>query len=239
MWAATIAAALAGSAHVAASPFQVDSTGTAESVELKSSFEYRDAPSGQTLIAPKFAIAMPLGDDLEFEVGASYRNVTREAHRTAGIGDTTLEVKWRLARESEHRAAFAVIPELSLPTGSQRDGLGSGHASMIIPLVAEKHIGAYQLSGQLGYARSFGGDEESFPFGVLVTVKPLERLKVGVELAGDAPSPHPSRYELNGNVGFKWEATPRMEIHGLLGRTVRSPDSGATTRFKLVVEMHL
>ena len=153
------AAALAGVQAAQASPFMVDSTSTAEGLELKSSFEYRDTESKQTLIAPKLAVAFPLGPNLEFEVGSSYRRIERDGATHQGLADSTLEMKWRLMDESDSPIALAVIPELSLPTGSERAGLGSGHAELVLPVVVEKHFGAVMLTGQFGYARSFGGDE--------------------------------------------------------------------------------
>lgn len=77
------------------------------------------------------------------------------------------------------------------------------------------------------------------PLGVLLTTKPRDSLKLGVEIAGEAPEGRFSDSELSGNVGFKWKATPHFEIHGLLGRTLRSPEGKPTTRVKLVAEMHL
>jgi len=79
------------------------------------------------------------------------------------------------------------------------------------------------LSEKLGYARSFGGEEKFLPFGVLVTSKPFETLKVGLELAGNAPARDRSAFELNANLGFKWKVTWRAEFHGLVGRTCDLP----------------
>jgi hypothetical protein len=222
-----------------ASPFQVDSTGIAEDIELKSAFEYRDASTKRTLIAPKLAVAFPLTADLEFEVGTGYRQIERDDRSASGLADSTLELKWRVSDDSKDGVAFALVPELSLPTGSERRGLGSGHSALVVPMIVEKEIGAMMLTGQFGYGHSFGGDEDYIPLGLLVTGKPLEDLKIGLELAGEAPRDRFSDCELNMNVGFKWKATRQMEIHGLVGRTVRSPGSAPTTRLKLVAEVRL
>lgn len=234
-----VAIALAGAGSAAASPFEVDSTDTADNIEIKCAFELRESSGAETRIAPKFALAMPLSDHLEFEAGTMRREVIRDGASRSGLGDTTLEFKWRFASETHHRPALAVIPELSLPTGSEGRGLGSGHTEVSIPLAAEKSFGAYKLSGKLGYTRSFGGDKESLPFGALVTLKPVKALKVGLELAGDAPTRDLSAFKLNANFGFKWKLTPRAELHGLVGRTVRSAGTRPVTRFKLVVEMRM
>lgn len=114
-----VAIALAGVGSAAASPFEVDSTDTADSIEIKCAFELRESSGAETRIAPKFALAMPLSDHLEFEAGTMRREVIRDGASRSGLGDTTLEFKWRFASETHHRPALAVIPELSLPTGSK------------------------------------------------------------------------------------------------------------------------
>ena len=238
--AAACAAALMGTQTSTASPFEVDSTSTAEEVELKSALEHRDTSSRETWIAPKLAVAFPVTERLELEVAAGYRKVRLDGATHQGLGDSSLELKWRVVDETPHGVGFAVIPELSLPTGSERRGLGSGHAGLVVPVVMEKHLGPVTLAGELGYGLSLGGDEEEYvPMGVLVTWEPRDTLKLGVEIAGEAPADHLSHCELSSNVGFKWKATQRVEIHGLVGRTVHSPASDPTTRFKLVAEVRL
>jgi hypothetical protein len=238
--AAACAAALMGPGVANASPFQVDSTSTAEAVELKSVFEYRDTSSKRTWIAPKLAAAFPLAERLEFEVATEYRKVERDGVVHEGLGDSSLELKWRVVDETPHGVAVAVVPELSLPTGSENHGLGSGHAALVVPVVVEKRLGRLTLSGELGYGRILDdGDEAYVPLGLLVTVKPSDTLKLGMEIAGEAPANRLSDCELSTNVGFKWKATRHLEFHGLMGRTVRSPDSDPTTRFKLVAEVRL
>ena len=237
--AAACAAALIAAGSAMASPFQVDSTGTAEDIEVKSAFEYRDTSSKQTWITPKLAVAFPVTGNLEFEVGTGYRKVGRDGTTHEGLADSTLELKWRVADETPHGVGFALIPELSLPTGSESRGLGSGHAALVVPMVVEKHVGPVMLSGQVCYGRSFGGDEDYVPLGILVTTKLRDTLKVGMEIAGEAPADRFSDCALSTNVGFKWKVTRHMEVHGLVGRTVRSPGSDPMTRFKLVAEMHL
>ena len=238
--AAACAAALMGAVVADASPFRVDSTGTADAVELKSVLEYRDTSSEQTWIAPKLALALPVTERIEFEVATEYRKVELDGVAHEGLGDSTLELKWRVVDETPNGVAVALIPELSLPTGSESRGLGSGHAELVVPVVVEKRLGRMTISGELGYGRSFDdGDDGYVPLGVLVTVTPRETLKVGMEIAGEAPADHFSDCELSTNVGFKWKATRSVEIHGLVGRTVHSPDSDPTTRFKLVAEVQL
>jgi hypothetical protein len=238
--AAALAAALMGAATAHAGPFQVDSTSTTEDVKLKSTLEHRDTSSKDTWIAPKLAAAFPVNDRLEFEASTGYRKVEQDQATHEGLGDSALKFKWRVVDETPRGVAVALIPELSLPTGDEDRGLGSGHAALAVPVVIEKHLGSVTLAGELGYGRSFDGEDEGYvPLGVLVMVKPLDTLRLGMELAGEAPADHFSDCELSTNVGFKWNVTRQVEVQGLVGRTVRSPNSDPVTRFKLVAEIRL
>lgn len=130
--AAGVAALLAGSV-ASASSLQVDSTSPASDLELRPGFELRDPDAKRTLVSPKIVLGMPVTPDLEFEVATGHRRVSRDGTSESGLGDNALEFKWRLARESLGRPAFAVVPEPSLPTGLRRRGLGSGHAGLVVP----------------------------------------------------------------------------------------------------------
>lgn len=241
---AACAAALLAAGTAGASPFQTESTSIATSVELKSSMEYRDTTGKQTFISPKLAAAFPLAPNLEGEIGAQHRKVTRDSGSRSGLGDTTLELKWRFREESARGPAMAIVPEFSIPTGSERRGLGDGHAALAIPFaiskhIQAKHVGAVKLGAELGYVRSFGGDSESFPVGVLATFHPTEALEIGAELAGEADRHDMEGVPLSSNIGFKWQARKQLEIHGLIGRTVRSAGEDPMTRAKLVAEYHM
>jgi len=237
--AAALAAAPLLAPYAMASPFDVDSTSIAKTWELKSVFEYRDGAERDTAIFPKLALARPLGADLEAEIATSYRALKTNERSQYGFADSTVEMKWRFAHETQSRPAFVVAPELSLPTGNAKRGLGNAHAALVVPLVAQKSFGRFTLNGKLGYGRQFGEPhEEIFPLGVLLRYEPRDSLELGAEIAGEAPRSGWGDCELSSNVGFKWAATSRLEIHGLLGQTIRTPDSADTTRGKLVFEYH-
>lgn len=202
--AAAVAAAPIGGATAHAGPFQVDSTSTTEDVKLKSTLEHRD--SKDTWIAPKLAAAFPVNERLELEASTGYRKVERDGVAHEGLGDSALKFKWRVADETPRGVAVALIPELSLPTGDEDRGLGSGHAGLVVPMVVEKHLGTVTLAGQLGYGRSFDGEDEGYvPLGVLVMVKLLDTFRLGMELAGEARADHFSDCELSTNVGLQVE----------------------------------
>jgi hypothetical protein len=145
---AVTAAALGLSSTILAAPFDVDSTGTAETWEIKSSIE-----DGQER---KLAVAAPLRENLELEIGTKNRN-------------ETVELKWRFL------PAFAVAPEYSI---DKRE--------LAIPLIAQQSFGRFTLNAQVGYERELRTGERAFPLGILVRMNLAENLQIGAEVAGEA-----------------------------------------------------
>ena len=69
-----------------------------------------------------------------------------------GIGDVSLELKWRFY---EHEGlSFALKPGITLPTGDENKGLGTGRAAGSIFLIATKEVKPFVVHFNLGYLRN-------------------------------------------------------------------------------------
>ena len=70
----------------------------------------------------------------------------------SGLGDTTLDVKWRfLEREG---LALAIKPGLNLPTGDKDHGLGAGKTGYHVYAIASKEADPWAIHANLGYIRN-------------------------------------------------------------------------------------
>ncbi|HWQ26696.1 MAG TPA: transporter, partial [Chlorobaculum sp.] len=71
-----------------------------------------------------------------------------------GIGDLSLELKWRFFENSDKGLSLAIKPGISIPTGDERKGLGNGKLSGGALLIAtcDSDIGA--LHANVGYTRN-------------------------------------------------------------------------------------
>lgn len=71
-----------------------------------------------------------------------------------GLGDCSLELKWRFYENNDNGLSFALKPGISLPTGNDQKGLGNGKVSgdMVLITTYEGKLGA--LHGNIGYFRN-------------------------------------------------------------------------------------
>ncbi len=75
-----------------------------------------------------------------------------------GIGDAALEAKWRLLEKEGF--SLALKPGISIPTGDDDKGLGTGKVGGQIFLIATEEIGSWAFHGNLGYIRNENDADE-------------------------------------------------------------------------------
>jgi hypothetical protein len=223
------------------SPFEVDSTSIAERLELKTSVDYRDGAHSDSFIAPKIAVAAPISENLEFEVGGQYRTYLEADGARRFVTRGTVEMKWRFLPGDASHASWAAIPELVMPVHDSARESGAGPMELVVPIVMQRRVGVVTFDVRLGYGRVLGKEGEDFiPVGVLARFHATQTLELGAEIAGESPLQHLRDCGLDANAGFKWKVTPQFELHGLVGRMIHSEgDEAAVTRVKLVAEVLL
>lgn len=153
----------------AAHPFVTDDAGTQGAgnwqLELMGQRDRHDAAgdagagpviqrSRSTLLNP--VLTYGLREDLDLAVG-----VSRERFRTtenglvteneSGMADSTLELKWRFFERDG--LSFALKPGVTLPTGDERRGLGTGRASWSVNLIGAYEADPWAVFANLAYAR--------------------------------------------------------------------------------------
>jgi hypothetical protein len=112
----------------------------------------------------------------------------RQSGSARGVGDLLLRGKFRLL--ANERGALSIAEDLRLPTGEERDLLGTGATQAKTFVIGSLHLGSFSPHVNAGYTWSTGGGE-----------------------AGDIPN------EISYTVGFDWSVNPRMTIAAdVLGR---------------------
>ena len=69
-----------------------------------------------------------------------------------GIGDAVLETKWRLFEKNGF--SMALKPGISIPTGNDEKGLGTGQLGGHLFLIDSKELGSWAFHANLGYIRN-------------------------------------------------------------------------------------
>ncbi|MDA5193907.1 hypothetical protein [Govanella unica] len=219
-----------------AAPFTVSSPTPSKVLKLKLRSDYKDTDTKDTLVFPKIGLEVPLMENLSMTVSGNFRNVDRvggEEHY--GFGDVEIEGKWQFldAKDNSLGVAMGINPELTLATGNDRKGLGTGNTEIYLPLVMSKKVGPWEFGGEIGYHHMFEQHEDEMTYGVLVMRRVAPDLRLGAELVVDAPPSHFSDYDLTMNGGFKWALSSKVELHGLVGHSLRTVDGNDVLKVKV------
>ncbi|MDH4192510.1 MAG: transporter [Betaproteobacteria bacterium] len=167
---ATLVLLACGTGAYAAHPYLTDDTGTQGkgNWQLELTAERgRDAASadlGAGLVRQEssysqFAPVLTYGllDNLDIALGGTRVNQRETldgvlANETAGRGDSSLELKWRFYESGN--LSLALKPGISLPTGDEQKGLGSGKTSWAANLILTYETKPWTLLANLAYQRA-------------------------------------------------------------------------------------
>ncbi len=107
----------------------------------------------------------------------------------SGISDTRILTTYRFTEETDSAPAFAVMGSLSLPTGDDDDGLGTGSVEPGVMLLCSKDLGALTLVGNVGVdfiADADRGEEDFILSAELEGIVPVsEQVSVNAVLAAE------------------------------------------------------
>jgi hypothetical protein len=134
-------------------PLVTDDTGTQGQghfqLEVNGQYDH-DREDGTTITGGQAAAALSYGltDTIDVVVGVPYLWTEDEN----GLSDTSVDVKFRIFEKDG--LSFAVKPGLSLPTGDDGKGMGTGKTGGHLYLIGTKEIGPWSFSANLGYIRN-------------------------------------------------------------------------------------
>src|SRR3569833_175659 len=221
-----------------ASLYEVDSPEITDRIELKTGLFYSEAAAlSHLLVEPKLELQAPLARDLEIEVDGGYGSKVQANGERLRVARTTVEMKWRFLSGDQDHPSLALIPELTVPLRVSSAPSDPSAMELEVPLVLEKRLGRLMLDVRAGYGRELESRGERFiPMGALVRYRIHRSLEIGVEATGEAPCQHLEDLSLRVDAGFKWKATGRLELQGLVGRTLMSSElEEESLRLKLAV----
>jgi len=120
-------------------------------------------------------IFYPLLSDCRFDPGTvpSFKRFSKVLY------DISVEVKWRFYEKDGH--SFALKPGITLPTGDEDSGLGSGRPTLSLFLVGTREAGPWDFHANLGYIRNENivGERDNLWHASLATgFKATERIKI-------------------------------------------------------------
>ncbi len=142
----------------AAHPLITDDTGTqgAGNFQLEANVEYNyDKEEGITIkeTGIGFTLSYGIKDNIDLQISMPYQIIketgTGSDLENEGMGDLSFDVKWRIYEKD----AFSLLikPGITLPTGDEDKGLGSGKTGYKIFLVSTFEKKPYLLHTNIGY----------------------------------------------------------------------------------------
>jgi Putative MetA-pathway of phenol degradation len=151
--AAAFLIALSAEPAGAGRPLDTEDTGTVEpgKAEVELGGDFISGPEGRAWIA-RGVLAVGLFSKLEAQIQAAALALDPDGQPgRAGVGDTNLELKYRLIDEGLSIPAVLVALTLRLPTGDEGRGLGAPGVDVAPLLVASKTMGPVTVTWNGGY----------------------------------------------------------------------------------------
>lgn len=153
---------LLASAALAAHPLVTDDAGTVGTgntlVELNAQYD-RNSYEGIKERSHELEVALTYGvsENVDLVVAAPYTSWSSRSDADGknsgnGIGDTSLDVKWRFYDQDDLN--LALKPGLSLPTGNDDKGLGAGKTTWQFFFIGTQEVEPWAFHLNLGYIRN-------------------------------------------------------------------------------------
>lgn len=142
-------------------PLVTDDTGTMGTgkAQLEMNGEYgHEKEGGVTSKTTEGAATLSYGISEKMDLVVSlpyqyYREKTAEATVSEdGFSDTAIEIKWRFYEHDD--LSLAIKPGLTIPTGDDEKGLGSGKAAYSLFFITTKELAPWAIHLNLGYIRN-------------------------------------------------------------------------------------
>ncbi len=138
-----------------------------------------------------------------------------------GIGDVEVGAKYRFVQESKNRPQVGAFPELELPTGNSRLGLGNGQLWARLPLWVQKSYGPWTTYGGAGYQINHApGMKDSLFAGWLVQRQISKRLVLGTEIYHQEAQAIGARQTTFVDSGGYYNFRENLSLLFMLGHTV-------------------
>lgn len=147
----------------AAHPLITDDTGTQgkgkTQIEFDGEYDHdsEDVTVTNTLVFPTIpALSYGISDTVDIVLGVPFerREIKRAGAATTerGISDVSLQLKWRFYEKGG--LSLAVKPGVTLPTGDEDKGLGSGKSSYSAFFIVTRDMAPWAFHFNIGYIRN-------------------------------------------------------------------------------------
>jgi hypothetical protein len=176
----------------------------------------RGGTAGETGLDMNYGASPDL--QLTLVVPAAYEHASGEW--TTGLGNIEAAAKFRVLHQDSFGLDVAVFPRVFLPSP---DGVGEWHASLLLPVWAEKDWGAWSVFGGGGCVLNRSGASRDFCLaGFAVTRQVLPDLQLGAEIQHQTADTVGGRATTGLGAGFRYDASATYHLLGSFGPGVQN-----------------
>lgn len=126
-------------------------------VEIEAGLEYDRHPGNARTLGTPTTLKIGLAPRVQLGIAGTWMRNSGVGPAESGVGDVTVDAKWRVSdRMPGLGGAFAVLPSVTLPTGSAQRGTGAGTSAVGLLLISSHTLGAVSLDVNAGYTRRAG-----------------------------------------------------------------------------------
>lgn len=144
-----------------------------------------------------------------------------------GVGDVEVGWKFRFLDEEDSPFSMSIYPQLVIPTGDERRGLGGGRLETIFPVQIGRHFlnDRLFLYAEVGYtAFESREQDDAWSYGVAAEYEVFDGFELVGEIHGEVPVTGPSRPDVLFNLGFKYALTENISLITAMGRSFSAKD---------------
>jgi len=99
-----------------------------------------------------------IADRAQLSINAPF---TKPPGISAGVGDLSVGIKYRLVDDAPLVGAFAVLPSIKAPTGDENSGRGTGTTDFSVLAISSHKFGDYSMDLNVGYTHRSNGSSPS------------------------------------------------------------------------------
>ncbi len=202
-----IAVSLCSTPTFAAMPLVTDDTGTQGKgrvqieigVETEQETENNEgSTTKETAWSPSVTFTYGLAENIDIVAGIPWTSQKVETDGSTifnenGIGDISLQIKWRFLELQDSKLSFALKPGITLPTGNESKGFGNGKVSEGLMLIATRSAESGAIHINLGYTHNeynldsdeFGSNKDIWHASVAGELKLNEKLRAVADIGVD------------------------------------------------------
>jgi hypothetical protein len=155
-----------------------------------------------------------LTDRLDIATTIPYQRSNDGASTHYGMGDMSMELKWRFYESGP--VSLALKPQIMLPTGDDEKGLGNGRNAYSMDTVASYEMRYLTISGNLGYAyadNKFGTRKNIWNASVAVVVDVAPRTKLSLDVGSYRnDDPHNNTNPAFSIIGLIYSPTKSLDL---------------------------